>query len=284
MIAFLGTGLLGTGFVRAARRRGEDVAAWNRTFARAEPLADCGARVYRDAAEAVRGASRVHVSVADDAAVDDVLARAAPGFGDSVRAIVDHSTTSVHGIAARRARWAERGIVFVHAPVFMGPQNAHDATGVMLASGDAAALDALRAPLAAMTGKLVELGPRPEAAAAFKLLGNLFLMFLTTGLADFLMLAKATGVAPADAAKLFEAFNPGATVAARLRRMMDGNFEEPSWELVMARKDARLILDEAARAELALAIVPAIAARMDAVIAAGFGSHDWTVLGRDALA
>jgi 3-hydroxyisobutyrate dehydrogenase len=97
------------------------------------------------------------------------------------------------------------------------------------------------------------------------------------------MLAKATGVAPGDAATLFDSFNPGVTIGARMKRMLDGNFDQPSWELQMARKDARIMLDEAARAGLPLAVLPAIAARMDAVIAEGHGAHDWTVLAKDAL-
>lgn len=51
----------------------------------------------------------------------------------------------------------------------------------------------------------------------------------------------------------------------------------------MARKDARLILEEVVGADVPLAIVPAIAARMDAVIAQGHGAKDWTVLAKDAL-
>jgi 3-hydroxyisobutyrate dehydrogenase len=278
MIAFFGTGMLGSGFVRALRRRGADVHVWNRTHARAQALEEYGARAFADPAEAARGATRVHLSLSDDAAVDDVLERARPGV-----VIVDHTTTSASGTTARVARWQQRGIVFVHAPVFMGPQNALESTGVMLVSGAPAHVTPLRPALEAMTGKLVELGPRPDAAAAFKLLGNLFLMFLTTGLADMLMLAKATGVAPEDAAKLFDSFNPGVTIGARMKRMLDGNFEQPSWELAMARKDARIMLEEAERAGLPLSVLPAIAARMDTVIAEGHGAHDWTVLAKDAL-
>jgi 3-hydroxyisobutyrate dehydrogenase len=114
-------------------------------------------------------------------------------------------------------------------------------------------------------------------------MGNLFLMFLTTGLADMLALAKALDVTPDEASKLFDMFNPGATVGARMKRMTDAKFSEPSWELSMARKDARLMLEEAARANVPLAVLPAIAARMDAVIAEGHGGDDWTVLAKDAL-
>ena len=282
MIAFFGMGMLGSGFVRALRRRGEDVNVWNRTPAKAKRLEADGAHAFADPADAARGAARVHLSLSDDAAVDDVLERAKGGFAKDV-ILVDHTTTTASGTAARAARWQERGIAFVHAPVFMGPQNALESTGIMLCSGDHARIEALTPALAAMTGKLTYLGPRVEEAAAYKLLGNLFLMFLTTGLADMFALGKATGVAPADAAKLFDIFNPGMTIGARSKRMLDAKFSEASWELSMARKDARLMMEEAARANVPLAVLPAIAARMDAVIAQGHGSDDWTVIAKDVL-
>lgn len=282
MIAFYGMGLLGSGFTRALLRRGEGVRVWNRTHARAEALEKDGARAFADPAEAAKGATRLHLTLSDDAAVDDVLERARPAIAEGA-VLVDHTTTSASGVPARVARWRERGVAFVHAPVFMGPQNALDSTGLMLVSGERALVDRVRPALAAMTGKLVDLGERPEAAASFKLLGNLFLMFLTTGLADMFALAKALDVAPEAAASLFDHFNPGATIGARAKRMLDGHFEKPSWELSMARKDARLMLEEAARAGVPLAVVPAIAARMDAVIAEGHGREDWTVLAKDAL-
>ena len=282
MIAFFGIGMLGSGFVRALRRRGEDVNVWNRTPAKAQALEAEGARAFAEPADAARGALRIHLSLSDDDAVDEVLERARGGFAAGV-VIVDHTTTSATGTAARAARWEERGVAFLHAPVFMGPQNALESTGIMLASGDQARFDALAPALSAMTGKLSYLGPRAEEAAAFKLLGNLFLMFLTTGLADMLALAKAMGVAPTEAAKLFDVFNPGATIGARFRRVLDAKFSEPSWELSMARKDARLMLEEAARAGVPLAVLPTIASRMDAVIAQGHGADDWTVLAKDSL-
>lgn len=282
MIAFYGMGLLGSNFVRALRRRGEEVQVWNRSHDKAAALAAEGARACADPAEAARGAARLHLTLPDDAVVDDVLERARPGLGEGV-VIVDHSTTSAAGAVARVARWRERGVTFVHAPVFMGPGNARDATGLMLVSGARADVDPLRPVLAPMTGKLIDLGERVDAAAAFKLLGNLFLMCMTTGLAEMLALAKALDVTPADAASLFDHFNPGTSIPARIKRMVDGSFADPSWELVMARKDARLILEAAAAAGVPLAVVPAIAARMDEVIAEGHGHDDWTVLARDAV-
>jgi 3-hydroxyisobutyrate dehydrogenase len=282
MIAWLGTGLLGGNFVRALRRRGEAVQVWNRSAEKARALEECGARACDSPAAAARGAARIHLTLSDDAAVDDVLERAREGFLPGV-VIVDHTTTSPTGTAARAQRWAARGVAFQHAPVFMGPKNALESTGLMLASGERARFDALAPELAKMTGKLVWLGEQPERAAGMKLLGNLFLMCFTTGLAETLSLAKAIDVPAADVASLFAEFNPGLTLGARLERMLAGDYSQPSWELSMARKDARLMLDEAARADVPLALLPAIAAEMDRFIARGHGGDDWVVLAKDAL-
>ncbi len=282
MNAFLGTGLLGSGFVRAMRRRGEEVRVWNRTHAKAVALEAVGARAFADPAEAARGAKRIHVVLSDDAAVDEVLERARPGFAaDAV--VIDHTTTSPTGTAARAKRWEARGVPFLHAPVFMGPQNALESTGIVLVSGDKKRVESVRPALASMTGAVHYLGERPEHAAAFKLVGNLFLMVMTSGIVDMFALAKATGISSAEASTLFDMFNPGLTLGARAKRMTEANFSEPSWELSMARKDARLMTEEAARADVALTVLPSIAARMDALIKGGHGGDDWTVFAKDAL-
>lgn len=282
MIAFFGMGLLGSNFVRALRRRGEDVQVWNRTHERAAALEAEGARAFRDPAEAARGAARVHLTLTDDAAVDAVLEQARPGLSPST-VIVDHSTTSTQGALARMARWRERGISFVHAPVFMGPQNARESTGLMMISGSRELVAALRPALAPMTGKLVDLGERPDAATAFKLLGNAFLICMNGAMADMLALAKALRVPAAEAASLFEQFNPGATIPGRIKRMVEASFADASWELRMARKDARLMQEAAAAAGVQLMALPGIAARMDAAIAEGHGEQDWTVIAKPAV-
>jgi 3-hydroxyisobutyrate dehydrogenase len=281
MIAFLGMGLLGSNFARAALRRGEQVHVWNRSVARSRPLEADGARVFTDAAGAVRGASRVHIALSDDAAVEAVLAQAGPGFEPGA-IIVDHTTTSPDGARARHERFSNRRPAFQHVPVFMGPQNALDSTGIMLISGDLEQVERLRPELEKMTGKLVYLGPEPERAAKFKLLGNLFLMFMTAGVGDMLSLGKALGIEAQDAAKLFDMFNPALTMPARVARILTPGVV-PSWELQMARKDARLMLEAADAAAVPLSILPSIAAVMDSFIARGCAHDDWTVIARKAL-
>jgi 3-hydroxyisobutyrate dehydrogenase len=282
VIAFFGMGLLGSNFVRAMRKRGLDVTVWNRSPERAKPLAEAGARVATDPADAVKGATQLHLTLSDDAAVDDVLERAKAGFGPGLT-IIDHTTTSPAGTEARAARWAERGVAFQHAPVFMGPANALEASGMMLASGDKAQFDRLQPDLAKMTGKLLYLGPGPSRASAFKLFGNLFLMAMTTGVADLLGLAKALGIDAADAGALFETFNPAASMTGRVKKIVSGDYANASWELAMARKDARLMLEAAQAGGVKLKIIPAIAEEMDRWIQKGHAHDDWTVIASDSV-
>ena len=62
--------------------------------------------------------------------------------------------------------------------------------------------------------------------------------------------------------------------------MAKGNFT-PTFELSMARKDVRLMLE--ACGERPMAALPGIAARMDQLIAAGHGAQDPGVLAIDAV-
>ena len=272
MIAFLGTGLLGSGFTRALCKRGESVNVWNRSVDKARALEVDGAKAFDDPAAAVRGATRVHLSLSDDAAVDAVLERARPSFDANV-VIVDHTTTSPTGTAARAHMWAERGVAFLHAPVFMGPQNALESTGVMLASGPLARYETLTPALAKMTGKLVYLGDDPLRSASFKLFGNLFIITMMAGLADMKRLAGAVGISTEDAFSIFSWFNPAPMIPGRAAKIASKDFTA-SFELTMSRKDVRLMIEEAKRHGVGLGVLPAVAAVQDSAIAKGYGALD----------
>lgn len=278
-IAFLGTGLMGSGFVRRLRTLGHDVNVWNRSPEKARALQATGASAFDDAAAAVAGVQQVHLSLVDDASVDAVLEPLAAAMAADCW-IVDHTTTSVQGTAERAARWAARGRVFVHAPVFMGPANAAEGSGVMLLAGARAHHEALAPLLSPMTGKLAWVGEPPERAAAFKLLGNLVLIGFVSVLGDVNRLGQGMGLSTEEAFSLFEHFNPGPSLPARAARIASADLSQPSFELAMARKDLRLMTEEARRTGAELALVPAMAALFDAAIARGKGGEDYASAGR----
>jgi len=282
MIAFLGTGLLGGNFVKALLKKGEPVQVWNRTAAKALALEAAGAKAFTTPAEAVAGAERIHLALSDDDAVDQTLEKASGGFTHGV-IIIDHTTTSAAAVAARTNHWKEQGVTYIHAPVFMGPPNALESTGYMLISGDQHIIQKLTPVLSSMTGKLINMGAEQNRAAGMKLIGNLFLMSLTAGLSDMLALAKALNIAPSEIEALLAEWNPGAAATTRLKRILSSQFNNPSWELSMARKDAGLMMQEAKNGNTTLTIIPTIAAEMDRWIEKGHGQNDWTIIAKDHL-
>ena len=279
-IAFLGTGLLGSAFVEAAAKRGDEVCVWNRSADKAQALSQFGIAVAVSPAAAVRDAARVHLVLKDDAVVDAVIAAARAGLAaDAV--LVDHSTTLPALTAERAQRLTREGVKYLHCPVFMTPLAARNAKGSMLASGPRAVFDAVAADLAAMTGRLEYQGERSDLAAAKKLFGNALILSLSAVMADMLTLAQATGVEGQEAIDVAALFDLNGIAAMRGGAMAQGKFA-PSFELAMARKDLGLMLQMAGARPLA--VLPGMAARMDQLIAAGHGADDFTILAKDALA
>ncbi|MBZ0231932.1 MAG: NAD(P)-binding domain-containing protein, partial [Deltaproteobacteria bacterium] len=184
-IAFLGTGMLGSGFVQHLLSTTGGVTVWNRTAAKAAALEAAGATVAASPADAARDAERIHLCLKDDAAVDEVLAAAlAEAPADAV--FVDHTTTSADGAAARGARMAAEGRAFLHAPVFMSPAAARDGKGIMLCAGPSAVFARVDGALASMTGDLWYVGEDLRRAAGMKLVGNAMLVAIAAGVADTL--------------------------------------------------------------------------------------------------
>lgn len=282
MKAFLGTGLLGANFVKAMLRKGDQVQVWNRTISKAKALEADGAKAFDNIIDAVKGAEVIHLTLKDDATVNEVLAAASTGFEPGVT-IIDHTTTSAQGAVERTAVWKAKGFTYLHAPVFMGPPNALESSGNMLVSGDQGVIKSVEAELSKMTGKLINFGPEEGKAAGIKLVGNLFLIAMTAGLSDALALAKALGIDSADISALFGSWNPGAGAPARLDKIRAGDFSKPSWELDMARKDAGLMMNAASEKGVKLTVLPAVAAEMDNWIAKGHGSDDWSIIAKNNL-
>ena len=281
MKAFLGMGLLGSNFVKALLKKGEQVQVWNRTTSKAKELEQFGAKSFEQVSDAVKDADRIHLALKDDASVNDVLQAAVAGLTPGA-VIIDHTTTSKEGAVQRTKQWQEKGFFYQHAPVFMGPANALEGTGLMMVSGNEELIAKLQPELSKMTGKLLQFGPEVGKAAAMKLVGNTFLLCFVAGLRDTLSVAKTLDVPVADLYNLFDNWNPASMLEARLKRMTSGDYSQPSWELNMARKDAGLFM-EASKNKTELALIPSIAELMDKWIEKGYGNNDWTVIAKDLI-
>lgn len=107
MKAFLGMGLLGSNFVKAMLKKGEQVNVWNRTASKAKVLEADGAHAFEDIKAAVKDADTIHLTLKDDASVNEVLAMAGPALMPAAT-IIDHTTTSVDGDVERTKAWKEK--------------------------------------------------------------------------------------------------------------------------------------------------------------------------------
>jgi 3-hydroxyisobutyrate dehydrogenase-like beta-hydroxyacid dehydrogenase len=276
-IAFLGTGLLGAAFVEAALGRGDQVSVWNRTASKAQALAKFGAQVASTPAEAVRGAERVHLVLNDDASVDEVIG----AFRDALdpgAIIVDHTTTAPAPTGERARRLAGDGIRYLHCPVFIGPVAARRSEGTILACGPREWFEQVRPALERQAARVDYLGERPDVAATFKLASNAFFATVIGLTADLLTMGRQAGISFEDMLARIDGFTARGALGVRGGMMVAREFA-PMFELVTARKDVRLMIETAATDDLA--VLPGLAARMDALIEAGHGGDDIAVLGWD---
>ena len=115
------------------------------------------------------------------------------------------------------------------------------------------------------------MGEDPGRAASYKLFGNSMLFVITAGLADVFAMAKNLGLSPAEGVEVFSKFQAGGAIKFRGEKMARGDFSA-TFELTMARKDIRLMIEAAG--DERLTVLPPLAQRMDEAIARGHGSED----------
>ena len=192
-VAFLGTGLLGSGIIERMLQQGQDVIVWNRSATQD----GCIAGAWREGSGDARGRRRWRVICSHGPRRRRCRGwRARPCRPAPRRECDRHRshTTSPAGTKARFARAAAHGLNFLHAPVFMTPQMCREGTGLMLVSGSQRVFDAVKDRLAVMTGDIWYQGERPELAAALKIFGNSMIFVLTAGIADVFGMAANLGV------------------------------------------------------------------------------------------
>ncbi|GAA0383085.1 NAD(P)-dependent oxidoreductase [Streptomyces luteireticuli] len=272
-VAVLGTGIMGAAMARNLARAGLAVTAWNRSRAKAEPLAADGVRVVDEPAEAVRDADVVLTMLHDASAVLDVMRRAAPGLRPG--AVWAQSTTAgLDALDDFAALAAEQKIVFVDAPVLGTKAPAEAGELTVLAAGPDAARSALAPVFDAVGSRTVWLAEE-GAASRLKLVLNSWVLAVTHGTAEALALAEGLGV---DASAFLDAVAGGPLDMGYLRAkaglLLNGALTPPSFATATAEKDARLIVAAGERAGVRLDVAAAGAERFRRAVAQGHGDED----------
>lgn len=221
-VAILGTGLMGLPMAANLARAGLRVSAWNRTIAKAEPLARLGVRLCATAAEAVTGAEVVLIMLSNGAVVDAALADIADALSPGTTVVV-MSSIPVEAARAQAAALAARGIGYVDAPVSGGTRGAEAGTLVILAGGGAAEIDRL-APIFAPLGRVTRVGPVGSGQLA-KLANQLIVGVTIGAVAEALILAEAGGADPAAVrAALLGGFADSTILRQHGARMVERDF------------------------------------------------------------
>ncbi|MBJ7904880.1 NAD(P)-dependent oxidoreductase [Streptomyces sp. DSM 110735] len=275
-VAVLGTGIMGAAMARNLARAGLGVRAWNRTRAKAEPLAADGVRVTGTPADAVEGADVVLTMLYDGGTVLDVMREAVPALRPgTVWAQCTTAGTELTGELAAFAR--EHDLLFYDAPVLGTREPAEAGALTVLAAGPEEGRATLAPVFDAVGSRTVWTGEDGAEASAsrLKLVANDWVLAVTAATGEVLALAQALGVDPQSFFSLIEGgpLDMG-YLRAKSALVLDGRLTPASFAVATAEKDARLILAAAERGGVRLDLAEATAERFARAGAQGHGGED----------
>jgi 3-hydroxyisobutyrate dehydrogenase len=275
-VGWIGTGRMGFALVARLAQAGVDVAAWNRTRAKAEPLTAYGVKVVDEAVDlADRDVVFTMVSTSYDLAV--VLDQLLADPSRTPQIVVDCSTVSSEASATERVRLAERGVTFIAAPVSGNGKVVKAGLLSLVCSGPADAY-AQALPILTLIGRHVTYVGEGELARLVKICHNLLLGVVAQNLAEITVLAEKGGV-PRAAFLDFINNSVMGSIFTRYKTPAFVNLDfTTTFTPLLLRKDFDLGL--AAANELGVPMPVAAAARepVQTAIAQGRGAEDFAVL------
>ena len=275
MVGFLGLGMMGQPMAANLARAGIPLVVWNRTVARADPLAAAGAGVAANPAEVFDRAEVVMLMLAEEAATDTVLGRGTPRFGEQVasRTVVLMGTTSPDYSRDLEADVRAAGGRYAEAPVSGSRKPAEDGQLVAMLAGDDGAVAAVRPLLDPMCRAVVPCGPVP-AALLTKLAVNLFLITMVTGLAEAFHFADRHGLDLHRFLAVLDAGPMASPVSRGKAAKLAGRDFAVQASIANVLENNRLIADAARRRAVASPLLDVCHALYGETLAGGHGDTD----------
>jgi 3-hydroxyisobutyrate dehydrogenase-like beta-hydroxyacid dehydrogenase len=237
-IAVLGIGMMGRPIARRLKEAGHQVQVWNRTRAKAEPLAAFGITVHASPTEAVQNADMVISLLENGPVVGHVLFES--GAAKAMRKgalFIDMASIQPREARDHAARLGEMGLAHLDAPVSGGTVGAENGTLAILVGGRPEDF-AQAQPVFAACGRATHVGP--HGAGQLTKLANQMIVGITIGaVAEALLFAAKGG---ADMAKVREAIQGGFADSRILQlhgqRMLERDFA-PRGRMAVQLKDMR---------------------------------------------
>jgi len=278
-IGWIGAGRMGFQLAARLLDAGHDVAVYNRTRAKAEPLAERGATIV-DRPDQLADRDVVFVMVSASADLEAVTTGpggvltakdAAPGV------LVDSSTVSTQISAVIRAEAAKRGTDFLASPVSGNPKVIAAGKLTVAVSGPREVYDQVE-PLLTLLGRGVTYVGEDEVARLVKIAHNVFLGVVTQSLAEITLLAEKGGVSRAAFLEFLNDSVMG-SVFTKYKSPAFVNLEfKPTFTMPLLRKDFDLGLAAARELEVPMPIASASAQIVAGAIGAGHVDEDFATL------
>ena len=275
-LAFLGLGQMGAPMAARLLAAGHDLAVWNRTPTKTEPLLSRGARRADSPAEAVRGADAALTMLAGPEALAEVVSGSQGLFAGlgAASTLIEMSTVGPEAVR-QSALQLPPGATMIDAPVLGSVPQATDGTLKIFVGGTLEAFERWRDILAVL-GQPMHVGEL-GAGASMKLVANSTLGALMTALGEALALADALGLDEGKALQVLADSPIGVTVQSKRAHIASGEYP-PRFKLALARKDMRLVTEAAAQAGRELRLVAAARGWIEAADEAGLGMLDYSAV------
>jgi 3-hydroxyisobutyrate dehydrogenase len=193
-LGWIGIGRMGYAMAERLAKAGCDITVWNRTRAKAEPLAKSGAKVA-DKLTDLAGCDIVFTMVSTGKDVKEVLfgPHGVMSAGGKPKIIVDSTSISLEESAEIRAKLAEKGIQLLASPVSGNAKVIKAGKLTVVASGPQAAFDAVSPYLEAI-GRGVSYVGDGELSRIAKICHNVMLGVVIQNLCEITVLAEKTGM------------------------------------------------------------------------------------------
>jgi len=257
-------------------RAGADVLVWNRTRAKADPLAQYGAKIADNVGDlAARDIVFCMVSTWDD--VKSVMTALLADKRKQPRIVIECSSISLEGSAELRRMLDERGIAYLAAPVSGNAKVVKAGKLSFVCSGPRKSFETAR-PYLEMIGPAASYVGEGEAARIVKICHNVFLGVVTQSLAEITVLAQKAGV-PRHA---FLAFMNQSVMGSTFSRYKTPAFVNLDFKVTftphLLRKDMDLGLEAGRRFEVPMPLAAATRDLIQSLIGRGWSEQDFATL------
>jgi 3-hydroxyisobutyrate dehydrogenase len=278
-VGWIGAGRMGAAMAARLARAGVKVTVWNRTRAKAEPLAELGCIVADSIAE-LRGLDAVFTMVSTNKDLEQVLVGEGGLLADPddvPRIVVDCSTVDQVASEAMRAACTERGVDFLAAPVSGNGKVVRAGKLTIVASGPEETFGQVR-PLLEHIGRSVTYVGEGDVARLVKIAHNLMLGVVTQCMAEITVLAEKGGVSR----EAFLSFLNDSVMGSIFTRYKSPAFVNldftPTFTPVLLRKDFDLGLAAAHDLDVPMPVTAATAQAVQAAVSSGRVEEDFAIM------